>query len=114
MTDSRPSSQVDGNGGLFCCSYFSSRPYRARSQSDGGVIHSESLNDNKYRGDLKGSPEEAVGREYVSEEAIIIIAIRRTSTSTVGRSSMSLRFIVSVSTSSESRGALGACATSRS
>jgi hypothetical protein len=80
VTDSRLSFQVDGNDDLFCCEYFCFYPYPARSQSDGGVIHSESLNDNKYIYDFKGSPEEAVVGECVSEVAMIIIAIRRTST----------------------------------
>ena len=52
--------------------------------------------------------------EFVSKEAMIIIATRRTSTSTVSRSTMSQRFIVSFSTSSESSGALGTYNTIRS
>ncbi len=64
--------------------------------------------------DLKGSPEEAVVRECVNEGEIIIIAIIRTSTSTVSRSSVSLRFIVSFSTNSGSSGALGTYTTTRS
>lgn len=75
MIDSRPSFRVDGNDDLFYCSYFCSRPHPARSRSDGGVIYLESLSDNKYRDDLKGSPEEAAVSECVSEEAIIIITI---------------------------------------
>ena len=113
-TDSRPSFQVDENDDLFCCPCFCSRPYPARSQSVGGVIHSESLNYDKYRDDLKCSPEDAVVMEFVSKEAMIIIATRRTSTSTVSRSTMSQRFIVSFSTSSESSGALGTYTTIRS
>lgn len=67
----------------------------------------------KYNDNLKGSPGEAMVRECVSEESMIIITIRRTSTNTVSRPSMSLRLIVSLSTGSKSSDALGACTTTR-